>query len=233
MSITMTTTHEQARTQGIKMLVHGPAGAGKTRLCATTGDHPSTIILSAEAGLLSLRGTDIDVAIINRLDDMRFALDYLRAGDGEKYRWVCIDSLSEIAERVLHEELDKTKDPRKAYGEMASVMFRLIKAFRDLPGRHVLMTCKTERVDGGGSLLWAPNLPGKQLSQGISYLFDEVFALRAQAKDDGGAIQYLQTVNDGYYEAKDRSGALDAAEPANLAHIVNKIQDLTTEGHEQ
>ena len=135
------------------------------------------------------------------------------------------DQRTEIAERILHEELDKTKDPRKAYGEMAATTFKIIKAFRDLAGRHVVMTCKTERVDGGGSLLWAPNLPGRQLSQGISYLFDEVFALRAQAKDDGGAVPYLQTVNDGYYEAKDRSGALAPAEPANLSAIVAKIQN--------
>ena len=37
----------------IKVLVHAPAGAGKTRLCATTGG--KTVILSAESGLLSYR----------------------------------------------------------------------------------------------------------------------------------------------------------------------------------
>lgn len=205
------------------MLVHGPAGAGKTRLCGTTGELDKTIILSAEAGLLSLRGVEIDVAIINTLEDVREALAHVKAAP---YTWVCIDSLSEVAERVLAEELDKTKDPRKAYGEMANTMFKLIKAFRDLPGKHVLMTCKTERVENGGSLLWTPSLPGRQLSQGISYLFDEVFALRAQQQDNGTVVPYLQTVNDGYYEAKDRSGALSPAEPANLAQVVGKIHTL-------
>lgn len=217
----LTNTKEQGRRHGVKILVHGPAGSGKTRLCATTPDHSSTIILSAEAGLLSLRHVNIDVAVIASLEDMRNALQFLKGE--EKYQWVCIDSLSEVAERVLHHEMEKNKDPRRAYGEMADVMFKLVRAFRDLPGRNVVMTCKTERTQNDGQLLWSPMLPGRQLGQGISYLFDEVFAMRAQTKDDGDVVPYLQTVNDGYYEAKDRSGALDKAEPADLAHVVAKI----------
>lgn len=225
----MTTTSEQAVGHGVKILVHGPAGAGKTRLCATTGDLEHTIILSAEAGLLSLRQVKIDVALINGLEDMRKALSLVK---DSRYQWVCIDSLSEVAERVLSEEMEKAKDPRKAYGEMATTMGKLIRAFRDLPGKHVVMTCKTERVQHDGSLLWVPMLPGRQLGQSISYWFDEVFALRAQPKDDGTITPYLQTVNDGYHEAKDRSGALAPAEPANLQAIVAKIQTVESDNEQ-
>ena len=42
--------------RGVKLLVYGAAGAGKTSLVRTL---PSPVILSAEAGLLSLSGTDI------------------------------------------------------------------------------------------------------------------------------------------------------------------------------
>ncbi len=216
----ITTTKEQGEMHGVKMLVHGPAGAGKTRLCATTGDLEHTIILSAEAGLLSLRHVEIDAVVINRLQDMRDALEHVKQSN---YRWVCIDSLSEVAEIVLHEEKEKSKDPRKAYGELADIMFKLIKAFRDLPGKNVVMTCKTEKQQNDGAMLWSPMLPGRQLSAGISYLFDEVFAIRAQKRDDGSVVPYLQTVNDGYYECKDRSGALAPAEPASLEKIVSKI----------
>lgn len=37
MAIKLTTTAQAARDNGLKVLVHGPAGAGKTTLCATTG----------------------------------------------------------------------------------------------------------------------------------------------------------------------------------------------------
>ena len=72
--------------------------------------------------------------------------------------------------------------------------------------------------------MYAPMLPGRQLSNGIAYDFDEVFAMRAQKKEDGAIVPYLQTVNDGYYEAKDRSGALAHAEPADLQSIITKIK---------
>jgi len=45
----LTTTSQAGKKHGLKILVHGPAGAGKTRLMATTGDLEHTLILSAEA----------------------------------------------------------------------------------------------------------------------------------------------------------------------------------------
>jgi len=194
---------------------------------ATTGDLEHTLILSAEAGLLSLRDHDIDVALINSIDDMREAYGFVRsslAGETDKrYTWIGIDSLSEIAEACLAHEKETTANGLRAYGEMADIMFRLIRRFRDLAGVNVVFTSKQERVQDEGRLLYAPMLPGKQLSQGIAYLFDEVFALRANRQDDGTIRRYLQTANDGVYDAKDRSGALDMAEPPSLAKIAAKI----------
>lgn len=218
----LTNTKEQAQTHGVKILVHGPAGAGKTRLCATTGELDKTIILSAEAGLLSLREVDIDVLVIGSLADMREALSFVQESD---YTWVCIDSLSEIAERVLSQQMEEKKDGRAAYGEMHTIMTKLIRAFRDLPGRNVVMTCKTEKTQVDGRMVWAPMLPGNKLSQGIAYLFDEVFAMRSHEAEDGSITPYLQTQRDSYTEAKDRSGALNMNEPADLEKIVGKIRN--------
>jgi len=226
----LTTTREEGHAHGIKILVHGPAGAGKTRLCATAPDHEKTIIISAEAGLLSIRDTDITVAVVKTIDDMREALAYLQSEDGKHYTWICIDSLSEIAEQCLAHEKATNTNGQRAYGEMADTMFKLIRAFRDLPNRNVIMTAKTERINDEGRLIWGPMLPGKQLSQGIAYLFDLVLAMRSERADDGQIRRFLQTANDGYYEAKDRSGALNAAEPPNLETIAKKILAHDKEG---
>ena len=51
MALKFTTTNQAAQLHGVKALVYGPSGAGKTTLCATA---PAPIIISAEAGLLSL-----------------------------------------------------------------------------------------------------------------------------------------------------------------------------------
>jgi len=226
----LTTTREAATNHGLKILVHGPAGAGKTRLCATTGDLEHTLILSAEAGLLSLRDYDIDVAVIKSIADMKSAYSFVRKTmnpeyDGKHYTWVCIDSLSEIAEVCLAYEKDQTANGMRAYGEMADVMFKIIRAFRDLAGINVVFTAKQDRVNDEGRLLYVPLLPGQQLSKGISYLFDEVFAMRTANDSEGNVRRFLQTVNDGTYDAKDRSGALDPAVDPNLHKIATTIHE--------
>ena len=55
MAIQLKRTGAIAR-DGVKLLVYGQAGAGKTSLIPTL---PNPIVLSAEAGLLSIAGADV------------------------------------------------------------------------------------------------------------------------------------------------------------------------------
>ena len=215
-----TNTSNAALDQGVKILVHGPAGSGKTRLSATLPGR--AVILSAEAGLLSLRDSDIDVITITGIEDLRAAIPWVK--EHPEYEWVVVDSLSEIAAQVLEEELKKTPHGLKAYVELNAIIMRVFRELRDLP-RVVHMTRKTERIEVDGRLLWTPSMPGKQLSQGIAYMFDEVFFFRVHTAEDGTIKRALQTQTDGYHEAKDRSGALEPFEPANLTTIFNKIHE--------
>lgn len=204
----------------IKVLVHGPAGSGKTRLCSTTGG--KAIILSAESGLLSLAGFDIDVIEIKSMPDLYEAFTFLKADT--TYDWVCLDSISEIAEVLLSTERGKTKDARQAYGELSDQMMQLLRGFRDLP-KNVYFSAKQSKMkdEVTGGLLYAPSAPGSKVPEAMPYLFDMVFALHAW-KDEEGGMQYgLQTSRDAQYEAKDRSGKLDMMEPANLGAIHDKI----------
>ena len=220
MAITITSTRDAALTQGIKILVHGPAGSGKTVLASTTGE--SAIIISAEAGLLSLRHMDIPVIVVKSLQDVEAA--YMKVSEGADYNWICLDSISEIAEQVLAYEMKVTKDPRKAYGELSSQMMDLMRAFRDLP-INVYMSCKQVRVeDDDGRTSYGPMMPGQKLAQQIPYLFDEVFALRVEKDAEGSPTRWLQTSADIKYSAKDRSGVLDLFEPADLSVIAAKIR---------
>lgn len=224
MAIKLTSTREAATLHGLKILVSGLAGAGKTTLCATTGGNP--IIISAEAGLLSLREYDIPVITVATLEDVHEAYTYLQSEEGQRFDWVCLDSISEIAEVVLSNEKAKTKDLRAAYGALSDQMGELIRAFRDLPERNVYMTAKMERTkdEATGRLVYGPSFPGQRLSQQVAYWFDEVFVLRTDTDDAGALHRYLQTSSDLQYTAKDRSGALDIFELADLAAIAAKIR---------
>lgn len=227
MAIQLKSTKDAAL-DGIKILVHGPAGAGKTTLCGTTGD--STIIISAESGLLSLRHLDIPVIEVKTLEQLYEAYDYVvNTEDGRSYSWVCLDSISEIAEVVLNHEKKIAKDPRQAYGALAEKMTDLIRAFRDMPGRNVVFSCKQERAkdEQSGAMLYYPAMPGNMLKQGVGYFFDEVFALRVEKDADGNPTRWLQTSRDYNYEAKDRSGSLEMFESPDLAAIAAKIISTT------
>lgn len=219
---------DQAENQGLKILVHGFAGSGKTRLCATTGDLERTLIISAEAGLLSLRQYSIPTITVRSLADLQGIYRWL-VQERPGYHWLCLDSLSEIAETVLAAEKAATRDPRQAYGALQDRMLALVKSFRDLPGYHVVMTCKSERIkdEATGALLTVPLLPGQKLAQHLPYLFDEVLYLRVfQETDPEGQpiiTRALQTARDAQIEAKDRSGALALFESPDLAHLHARI----------
>ncbi len=221
MAINVKTTSGLAA-NGVKVLVYGAAGVGKTALIATL---PSPIVLSAEGGLMSLQEIDMPYVEISSINTLREAYSWLKeSSEAKTYQSVALDSVSEIAEVVLSHEKKVNKDPRAAYGAMQEQMADIIRAFRDLPARHVYMTAKLEKTqDEMGRVLYSPSMPGNKTGQALPYFFDEVLALRVE-KDEGGATQRaLMTDSDGRWLAKDRSGKLDAWEAPDLGAIIKKI----------
>ena len=222
MAIEFKNPADAVREQGIKMLVYGAAGSGKTVLCATANE--PTLIISTEAGLLSIKDAPKRIQIVecNTREEVDEVLDYL--SQNKLPNWVCIDSISEIAEVVLAEELTKTKAPRKAYGELAVIMTALIKRFRTLHTNGV-MTAKVDKVkdDMAGGRMYSPGMPGQKMGQQLPYFFDLVWAMRVTTDKEGNLVRELQTNRDDQYEAKDRSGKLDIFEPQNLAALRSKI----------
>lgn len=214
-----------AAADGVKVLVYGGAGNGKTTLIGTL---PDPIIISAEAGLLSLADFDIPYIEVTDMASLREAYSYVASKEASAFKSVAIDSISEIAEVVLSYEKKNNKDPRAAYGEMQTQMADLIRAFRDLTGKNVYMSAKMEKVqDESGRILYGPSMPGKLLPQALPYFFDEVLALRVEKDEEGKSQRALMCDSDGLWSAKDRSGKLDAWETADLSYIINKIAGNT------
>lgn len=224
MSIKLTTTREAAKINGLKICAYGQAGSGKTTLCGTT--NAPTVIISAEAGLLSLKGHDIPVIEVASIADVHEAYQFIaESAEAKDFEWVCLDSISEIAEQVLNYEKKNTKDPRQAYGALSEQMQDLIRAFRDLPGKNVFMSAKMEKIkdEMTGGMLYGPSMPGAKLGQALPYFFDECFVLRVEKDADGNPSRWLQTGPDFNHQAKDRSGVLDLFEPPHLGDIAKKI----------
>lgn len=219
MAIKLTTTKQSAIDNGVKVLVYGAAGVGKTTLSGTAKNN---VIISAEAGLLSLSHHDIPVIEVSNLDDVMDAYQFLlNSEDAKGFEWITLDSISEIAEVCLAAQMKGTNDGRKAYGDMNAIMADLIRSFRDLSGRNVYFSAK-EREDKETHHI-APMLPGGTIGQQMPYWFDEVFNLRIIEDQEGNSQRWLQTQPDMLRVAKDRSGKLDPFELPDLDAVSAKI----------
>ena len=207
---------------GVKVLVYGQAGAGKTSLIKTL---PNPVVLSAEGGLLSIADADVPFIEVNSIESLKESYEWVvNSAEAKDFQSIALDSISEIAEVVLTFEKKTSKDPRQAYGAMQDQMSEIIRAFRDIPGKNVYFSAKLEKTqDEMGRVLYAPSMPGNKTSQALPYYFDEVLALRVERDGDGNSQRALMCDSDGLWSAKDRSGKLATWEAPDLGEIFKKI----------
>lgn len=221
MAIKIKSTKDVA-VNGVKAVIFGGAGAGKTKLAQTA---PSPLILSAEQGLLSLQNYDLPYIETNTLKDIDEVYKFIKSSkEAEQYETIFLDSISEIAESVLkvHKDDPEIKDGRQAYMKLSESVGTMIKHFRDLKGKNVVMISKMKRVEdeSTGIITFTPWMPGKVLPEGLPYLVDEVFCMQIDRKGE----RFLQTNADRKFPCKDRSGRLEAKEQPDLAVIFEKIK---------
>lgn len=220
---------EITNTQGlhssqVKMLVYGQSGIGKTSLMGTL-EPSETLIISAESGLLCLADKAIDVIEVKSYEAVRAAFAYLSKGEDEgKYKYVAIDSLTEISDMLVKhlKAKDEYRNPSnvlKMWGEFSESIVGLIKAFRDLP-RHVVFSALSDDVNDGGIITKLPLISGNKAQKLLSSFFDEVFYL--SINQDNEREIFTQPTH--HFIAKDRSGKLAPTEAPNLMQIIAKIQ---------
>lgn len=217
----------------IKALVFAPPGHGKTFLSTTTG--AKTLIISAESGLLSIRGHDIDVWDVTidankkpipkddpaaRLKRLEEIYDILVKGTDHK--WVFIDSITEVSDivlAILNKAYPDPKDGLVKWGHMLRKMTEFVKGFRDLAQYNVVFTALDDvEKDENNRRFQTIDVHGKTARR-LPGWFDEVFYLQV---DENGA-RSLITQPTPKMKCKDRSGKLAAVEPPNMAYIAEKI----------
>ncbi|MBU1170279.1 MAG: ATP-binding protein [Proteobacteria bacterium] len=245
----MLKTITQESAERICCLIIGKPGIGKTSLIWTISGHafidgawqqiidPDTIdkvvVISAESGLLAVRDLvkagRVEGYEISSLEEFKQAYQLLASTPEmkERYSWIFIDSLTEIASRceeAMKEKYPNASDTYKMWGDYSSIMTTLIKAFRDLTEYNVVFTSlETVEKDENNKRYIAPMMSGKGLKEKLPSFFDEVFYLTIEQDSDGRdhRIFYTQPVKE--YPAKDRSGKLNPIEIPNLLTIKNKI----------
>lgn len=212
--------------------IYGCSGMGKTS-CVRTLPHSSTIILDAESGIASLQNTNIDVISLSKDDNGVFVPEdkrYERLQSFNsflqqpqtlaKYKYVFIDSLTEIAQNI-----QKTMSQRftgfQAWGEYTKAMIDLLKFYRDLGHYTIIFTALEGRIeDADGASFAYPDIGGKKAKEYVLPQFDEVFRMIA----DQDKNRMFVTRTTAKTQAKDRSGKLEELEPANLGEVLKKMR---------
>ena len=229
MAINVKSTKD-VHTNGIKCVLYGASGTGKTVMGATA---PNPIFISAEKGLLSLADKDIPYIEVKTLQSMNEAYQHCAKSE---YDTIVIDSLSEETQacldefkrKMIAESASGKIDARQAYGKIAESIGNLIRNFRDIDGKNVIFIAKEKRIDDEetGTYYFEAYMPGKVLPFDLPYLVDEVFALQIDRKGN----RFVQTQPDRKRICKDRSNKLDTQEVPDFIHIFNKIKGEPTDG---
>jgi hypothetical protein len=215
----------------LKILIYGQAGVGKTSLLRTFPPEAKVCTVSAESGLLSVRDLvqagKVTGVVINTLDDFLECLEQFKSNSGlkEKYDWIFIDSLTEIATQCY--AVYREKYPNNKYGLWDDFNFStemIIKSFRDLKDYNVIFTClEIFATNEAQQVIPLPDMPGKVLKQKILSIFDEVFYMTTNNDSNDNFKRIFYTRPYFNYKAKDRSGKLDYIEDANIEYLYHKI----------
>jgi phage nucleotide-binding protein len=230
------TNTNQLQGAKIKALLYGKSGTGKTSTALTLKPE-TTLILSAESGLLPLAGKPFTVWEMETFSDLGASYKRLLTPKVQKqFKVVFIDSLTEINE-LAKEKIVKVDRPKlgkdlgKVYDDLMTMqdyqllqtrMTRMIRAYRDLPF-HVIITCLEDNIkdERTGAISVVPSINGK-LATNVAAYFDEVF--RMVTKDSKDQVDYFFiTAKMENAIAKDRSGALKPFEEASWKTVFQKI----------
>lgn len=231
------TTDEFLEKHGIKLLLIGESGVGKTRSVASlknAGYRP--LLISAESGVRSLAGIDIpmidiskndkgeDLPLEKRFDRLGEVYAWLKKGQSE-YDVIFVDSLTEINQALIVQlkmEIPDAKDTLKVYMANSERMVKLVRAFRDLPYHVVLVALSEVEKSEIGQRFTTASVVGK-VAQHLPALMDEVLHLQIYEDENKKIYRRFQCDISPGIVAKDRSGRLNRFEQADLGIIFNKI----------
>lgn len=214
-------------TEGISILIHGPAKAGKTTF-AETAPRPR-LVLDAEGGTRFTPSRKIvwdpttqhppaddgtwDTCVIYTRDyvTMQMAYQWLASGQ-HPFRSVIVDSLSEVQQRCVDMIAGAGRMEQQLWGDLLRQMSDLVRKLRDLiihpthPLDCVVLVAMT-RIDAKGRQI--PLVQG-QLKDTLPYYLDITGYFYTETEPTTGVLERKLLVSpQPSFEAGDRTGRLE------------------------
>lgn len=209
--------------ESINMLVYGDSGVGKTVFGGTAGD---ALLVGLENGLISAKrqGSTAKAWIVKKWEDLEECYKYLRDNPNHGYRWVCIDSITDMQEKLLRYILDgamadnKNRDPDipaiQDHQKWQNMLKRFVNSFNDLPVNVCYTALEMRRENEEAEPLNLPLLLGKdyEISQticGKMHVVGHMSTKVISGKDDTRkTMRRIQFEHIPPYFAKDRYDCL-------------------------
>lgn len=215
-----------ANASGLKAIIYGPPGSAKTPILNTA---PRPILLATEAGLLSMKGSNIPTCYASTpaaIDD--FFKWLFHSNEPKNFDTVGVDSVSHLCEVYLTAILSGTSKAgnkvhgQAAYGEMAKNVMDHMRPLYHLPNKHIYAIAKQTETTINGINVMRPYFPGKYLPVELPHLFDAILRLAIHNVPSMGATLAFRCQQSIDEIARNRTGNLSEFEPPNFGALVQK-----------
>ena len=246
-----------------KVLLYGHHGWGKTtQMKYYQAEYGPGFIISGESGLSSIRSANIDFLPFTSWDggsdpenNQYSFVDifrWIRSPEfrKKKYKWIGIDSLSELSDySYKHAEAEAIQVAEKAgkkehngfaaWGNHTAQMLGACKAVRDMPMHVIVTALAKEGKDSNDETEYWPMVAGKQLMNQLPGIFDCVFCgIRATSEDDNGkrrVVRYLVTdeVRGWHGKARDEGRRLKPVEKTGNVVELFKRLDMSEDDYQR
>jgi len=212
----------------LSYLISGLTKTGKTSLIKSAKDE-GALLINSENNLASIYGAGINVLnayTIKELDDIINWLEGMAQGDRPK--WLFIDSISDFMSKAFNELRDAEKDKRNAYTEFEAYFEKIIVRLKSL---NVNLVCIGQQGmindDTTGGQIYGTIMPWAKIENKIPYKFDAVLFTRI-LEHDGKKYYMLQCEGDNQYSAGIRKPEgkglyVKQFEPQDLPSLHKKI----------
>lgn len=203
-------------------VLYGGAGTQKTRMIPTL---TNPVICSTDQGLASIREHNLPFVECSEYRQIGEFREWMATDAAQQFEEVVFDDFTEICEMRLRFELTQTSHGQQAYGKMADEILAFWRFIRDWKHHKVIVIMKEARIqDQNKALIYAPKTPGKALDGQAEYLFGQIYRMES-CTDPKTQQSYpvIRCQGNDQCKAKDRSGRLEALEPAHLGNIIQKV----------